>query len=359
MKVYKDAKGRPYKWRALILGRWKTIGAHSIEEAQSIAEAMLVEANSEPVINGWMELVNIHLARREAAQPGLIPKKSWETSQYALKKFAREINEITSPDCVKMPHFLLWWDQQSYYQQCSVRAELRRFMNWAMLSEVITLPANPINVLDKKANPGRARHRMTPELFRAVLSEAKAQGYAGLLLAMKLSLATSLRRGDITDLVWTDVVDNALCVTVNKSASRLGSVRAARLRWDLDKHPHIKELLQECKYHAKLNDDCPYIVSARHTQPWEDPPNHFKMSPEMVTRQFTTCMRSVLPSEPNHPTFHEIRSLSASLLENSGVGIDEIKGIMAHTNTSTTSIYLNGHERKFFEVEASNTGLEV
>ena len=231
-------------------------------------------------------------------------------------------------------------------------------MNWAMLSELIKLPANPINLLDKKANPGRARHRMTPELFRAVLSEAKAQGYAGLLLAMKLSLATSLRRGDITDLVWTDVVDNALCVTVNKSASRLGSVRAARLRWDLDKHPHIKELLEECKYHAKLNDDCPYIISTRYTQVWADRPNrHPGMSPTMVTRQFTACMRAVLPDEPNHPTFHEIRSLSATLLENAGVGIDEIKGIMAHTNTSTTSIYLSGHERKFLEIEASNTGL--
>lgn len=353
MKVYSDPRGREGYWRVKLPdGRYKTLQAKTHEQACLAARALI--ASLEAPESPWLHLVNRHIHRREEGSPELKAKKKWTNSKYVLRAFARDIAEIASPDRVTMAHFLDYWDKLTRHQQDNLRPELNRFVKWAMLSELIALPANPIPLLDKKAMPVKQRRRLTKELLLKVLAVAEERGYTGLIQASKLSLITSLRQGDLAKLKWDDnIKDGALCVTVSKSVASRGEVQATRLRWVLSEHPQLLEELKECKRQAMMNRDCPFVVShfGANRKEKEHP---CQMTTDMICKQFTECMRVIDP-KPDHPTFHEIRSLSAALLEQGGTPGELISKIMAHTNHATTELYLHGHQRNFFDVNYSVT----
>ena len=102
-----------------------------------------------------------------------------------------------------------------------------------------------------------------------------------------------------------------------------------------------------------MNRDCPFVLShfGANRSGKEHP---CQMTPDMLSKQFTECVRIVDPS-PGQPTFHEIRSLSAALLEQGGAPGEMISKIMAHTDHATTELYLHGHKRNFFDVTYSVT----
>lgn len=352
MKVYSDPKGRPGKWRVRLPdGRFKSVDAETYPQAVEAGKALL--SVLEPEEAPWVQLVERHIHRRESGSPELLEKKKWINTRYCLRAFAREFSGVVSPDKVKMAHFLDHWDGLTRHQQDNLRPELNRFIKWAMLSGSITLPSNPIDLLDKKALPKKKRRRLDVSLLRRVIQVAESREYFGLAHACRLSLMTTLRRSDVVGLRWDSIVDGALCVTVSKSVASRGEVQATRLRWVLAEHPALLEELKECRRQALMNRDCPFVVShfGAKVQGKEHP---CQMTPDMVSKQFAECVRIVDP-EPGHPTFHEIRSLSAALLEKQGTPGETISKIMAHTDRSTTELYLHGHERNFFEVDYSVT----
>lgn len=354
MKVYTDPKGRPNKWRVkLPNGSYKTITAASETQAVFAAEAALAQFEAPP--GEWLELVNRHINRREAGSPGLADKAKWQGSRYVLRKFAATFESKCKPTSVTMTHFLDYWDTLTRHQQDNLRPELNRFIKWCMLSQLIVLPSNPIELLDKKALPAKKRQRLTQGMFDGVLRVAAEKGYDGLVQACRLSLLTTLRRGDLAELRWDDIRDGSLYVTVNKSVASRGEVEATRLRWDLQKHSELLKELKECRRLAMMNRDCPFVLSHFGANRRGKTKEHAcQMTPDMISKQFTECIRELIRAD-DHPTFHEIRSLAAANLEQMGAPGETISKIMAHTDESTTELYLVGHERKFFDVDYSVT----
>ena len=354
MKVYSDPKGRPNKWRVkLPNGSYKTITAASETQAVFAAESAIAQFEAPP--GEWLELVNRHIYRREAGSPGLADKTKWQGSRYVLRRFANTFESNCKPSTVTMTHFLDYWDGLTRHQQDNLRPELNRFIKWCMLAQLIVLPANPIGLLDKKALPKKKRQRLTRGMFDGLLRVAADRGYDGLIQACRLSLLTTLRRGDLAQLRWDDIKDGALYVTVSKSIASRGEVQAARLRWDLQKHPDLLLELKECRRQAMMNRDCPFVISHFGANRIGKTKQHAcQMTPDMISKQFTECMREVVRTD-DHPTFHEIRSLAAANLENMGAPGETISKIMAHTDESTTELYLVGHDRKFFDVDYSVT----
>lgn len=346
MQVFKDPRGRPGKWRVRNNGKDRIVTADTAENALVVASRIDWEPESD---NKWLELVDIHIERRHEHMKG---RPKWTQYRYQLRKFAREFITLCTPDNVEMGHFLTAWDLLTRHQQDNLKPELNRFVKWAMLSGAIKLHANPIDLLDKKPVPSKKRDRLTLDVFQKVLTVAKARGFDGLVGACKLGLITCLRRGDLADLTWEDVVDGELQVTVNKSEAVRGSIKAARLKWKLSNHPDLVQVLKELKTVAMMNRDCPYILS-HFTVNQRGKTHPCQMTGDMITKQFTECVRIVLPDSDNYPTFHEVRSLAAALLEKQGVSDDKIKTIMAHTDVDTTYLYLRGHERRFTEVHES------
>lgn len=352
MKVYTDPKGRPNKWRVkLPNGSFKTITAATEAQAQIAAEGALIQFKAPP--GAWLELVNRHLVRREGGSPDLLTKQKWRGSKYVLRKFADVFESMCKPTTVSMTHFLDYWDTLTRHQQDNLRPELNRFIKWCMLSGLIVLPANPIELLDKKALPKKKRQRLTKGMFDGVLRVATDKGYDGLVQACQLSLLTTLRRGDLAELRWDDIRDGSLYVSVSKSIASRGEVEATRLRWDLQKHPQLLHELKECRRLAMMNRDCPFVLSHFGANRRGKTKEHVcQMTPDMISKQFTECMRELIRAD-DHPTFHEIRSLAAANLELMGAPGETISKIMAHTDESTTELYLVGHDRKFFDVDYS------
>lgn len=354
MKIYKDPKGRKDKWRVkLPNGKYKTLTAASERQAIEAGKAALVQYETPP--GEWLDLVERHIARREAGSPELTRKDKWTNVKYAIRRFAREFEKDCKPRSVQMANFLDYWDSLSRHQQDALRPELNRFIKWCMLSQLIVLPANPIELLDKKALPEKKRKRLTPGLLDGVLRVAHEKRYEALIQACRLSLLTTLRRGDLVRMRWDDIHDNALHVVVTKSIASRGEVAATRLKWDFDKHPQLLAEIKECRRIAMMNRDCPFVLSHFGTNKTGKTKEHeCQVTPDLLSKQFTECIREIYDGR-DHPTFHEIRSLAASTLEKEGAPKEAISEIMAHTDESTTELYLVGHERKFFEVNYSVT----
>ena len=354
MKVYSDPKRRPGKWRVkLPSGKYKTITAASEAQALQAAQTALTEFEAPP--GEWLELANRHIHRREAGSPDLLNKAKWRGSKYMLRKFANTFELSCKPSTVEMTHFLDLWDTLTRHQQDNLRPELNRFIKWCMLSQLIVLPSNPIDLLDKKALPTKKRQRLTQGMFDGVIRTARDKGYDGLIQACKLSYLTTLRRGDLSKLKWDDIRDGALFVTVSKSIASRGEVEASRLRWELKKHPELLQEIKECRRLAAMNRDCPFVLSHYGgKRPAKTKEHECQMTPDLISKQFTDCIRELVRTD-DHPTFHEVRSLAAAKLEQRGAPGEDISKIMAHTDEATTELYLVGHDRKFFDVNYSNT----
>ena len=352
MKVYKDNKGRHGKWRAQINGRWKTITATTEQFAVVEAERLLKEAAT--VTEGaWLSLVKQYLRYKETKDPNQVTRPKWRQTKLELGVFARKFDTLCDVRTVQMDHFPLWWDELTRYQQDAVKPEFNRFMKWGLLRRHFVLDTNPAPLLDKKEQPDKQRMRLTVENYRLVLDEAIARGYRALALAIQFSYATTMRRADILNLTFDNIQDGGLNVVVGKSSAQRGDVNAVRLRWDFDEHPHILELVKQCNLLSLEHDNCPYLIS-QPGRPSKHKTHLYQMIHRECSEQFTECSKAVHPGADTYPTFHEVRSLAGAMLEMQGVEVEEIRSVMAHTDSKTTALYLAGHERRFLSVKVSN-----
>lgn len=281
----------------------------------------------------WADLVEQHIARRE---PEMAGKPKWRQYKYELRHFAKAMSRICSPDQAKLKDFLTFWDSLSRHKQDNLHPEWSKFLKWAILIEAVDLKTIPTDLLYKKNKPAKKRSRLNKHTFDQVLTRSLQEGLFPLYVASRLSYATSLRRGDIVNLKWSDISDGKLRVTVSKSKAMRGDVKAARLQWNLAEHQELAKLLEDAK--KVTNSD--YVIGG--------------MSADWVSRKFAKMVRAVLgKTDESNPTFHEIRALSAATLEQSGISRDDIKKVMAHTDVSTTAIYLEGHRDDFVEIKIS------
>lgn len=355
MKLYTDPKKRTGFWRLkLPSGKFKTIQAPNESTARLIAENLLHELIETPQLDAWSSLIEMWISKRERDSAGLTVKPKWPQYRTELRAWGRRMSKVAPPGAVELPHFLEIWEQLTRHQQDNVKPELGRFTKWLIMSQHIPAQFNPMDYLDKKEKPAKRRRPLTLEAFKAALWEAEQRDYKDLALAMQLSKVTTLRRGDIARLRFDEnVADGALRVKVSKSFAVHGEVKGIRLEWKFDEHPAVYELVKQCKLLSVMNDDCPYLISNNIGKLTNQKQHPYQVPELSLTKRFTEIMRAV-DGRSERPTFHEIRSLAAFLLETQGVGLEDIKQIMAHTDVDTTEIYLAGHERRWVPVVASN-----
>lgn len=355
MNVLKDNRNREGYWRVRIDGRLKTFQAASRAEAEVEAQR-LYDAAQEYREGAWLKIINKYITYVERTDAKRVAGPKWKQSKLHLRRFANRMDEVVDPRYVKTTHIQEWWDSLTRHQQDPIKPWFDKLMNWGIMSDHFAFRVNPGLHLTKKAMPPKKRQRLTVKGYNQIMNEALDRGYRGLALAMQISYATTLRRGDVLDLMFDDIVDNGLNVVVGKSMKQRGAYDAARLRWDFNDHPHILELVKQCNMLSIENGNCPYLIShpRRHNQHTVTYNHHLPMNKKLLTEQFTECSKAVYPGVDNYPTFHEVRSLAGVMLEVQGIDIDDIRTVMAHTDAKTTAMYLSGHERSFMSVKASN-----
>lgn len=356
--LYPDSRGRPgyYRYRRKD-GSDKTFCATSVElanlaaeEANALRDQEIVLEASAPRREHLAFHVPLYVVYMERINPQLKTRSEWKNNQYAMHQLARRFPLLAS-----ITHDALrsWWDELTFYQQKQRQAPFRRFFNWLMGQGLLPkLQFNPFTLADDKARllvklkPKKARPPLTQIGYRKIFAAAGELGYEGLQLAMRISLYTALREGDVCRLKWEDIQEGSLRVIVSKSEAQKGTARAARLSWKLSDHPTLKAAIDRARELSLVHRRCPYVISHKpQRRVWNEQKEHIcQVTGERLSRMFAEARD--LASVPG-AVFHEIRGLSATLYKVAGYTNQEIQDLMAHEDVATTMGYQNADELPF------------
>jgi integrase len=217
------------------------------------------------------------------------------------------------------------------------RQQFRLMLGWILACAVEEgwIDTNPA-LQTRKFNYERQRDRLTLDAYNAIWAQAPAW----LQNAMDVSLLTLLRREDVVTVRFSDVREGALCVVPTKTEGSTG------VRLQIAIGDALAALLARCR-DAVLS---PYLI---HRLPEKARPQHMRAKgrehhtqvlPEQLTREFAEARDRAGIVSDNPPTFHEVRSLGGSLLQEAGWTTAQIQALMGHASESMTEHYLEGHE---------------
>lgn len=177
--------------------------------------------------------------------------------------------------------------------------------------------------------------------------------------AMMLALVTLQRREDVAAMKFKDIVDGSLKVAQIKTAKGRGkradsTNEAAHLMITVT--PQLQEIISRCRNTGVLS---PYLIHhtrGRRMKSGVITPG-MPLQPDNITRGFQSARDKTklfedMPAE-ERPTFHEIRSLGATLYKAQGV---DPQALLGHSDPKMTKHYLDGHGVTWTVVEA---GLKV
>lgn len=229
------------------------------------------------------------------------------------------------------------------------RQDLRLVLIWVLACAVEEgwLDHNPAQMTRKFVHE-RKRERLTLDAYKAI----HAQAPAWVQNAMDVSLLTLLRREDVVAAKFSDVIDDALHVIPIKTADSSG------IRIQIPVEGDLANVLARCR-DAVVS---PFLI---HRLPGRARPSdqrakerthHTQVMPEQLTRAFAESRDAAGVGGDNPPTFHEIRSLGAALLLQSGWTEKEVQALLTHSSLNMTREYLEGHERPY---ETVRTGLSL
>ncbi len=361
--LYPDPRKRPgYFQYHRPDGSKKTFQAGSVEaantraaEANANRDIYLPKKISVPRRSQTLFHVEEFLAYREHLSPGLKARRSWDNRRYALKLFARadfvELNQIT------MEALRIWWDKLTHSQQKLRNAEFRRLFNWMMGNGLLPkLKFNPFTSDDSvpklllKEKSQKKRPPCTESDYWDIYNRAPHYGYQALQVAMGISRYTSLREADVCALRFDRNIDGRLFrAVVSKSDAQKGTVRAARLEWDLDDHPVLNKLIQMARELSLKNRRCPYIVSHNpKRRKYSRKREHFaQVLPRRLYDMFIEVRNSC---GIEGVVFHEVRGLASTELKRKGYTLEEIRDVMGHESVTTTAGYINAEDLPYERV---------
>jgi len=350
--LYPDTRKRDGHWRYRRAdGTFKSFQA---TEAKAITLALEANATQEsaPLKIQPASSISIWIGKfiqyRQQLDPSLNGKQSWKNRQSALREFARVFSG-TPTHAISLMLIRQWWDKQTPHAQRSKRPELNKLFNYLMMEGAVRLPSNPFSTADDKPRvmsrpvPKRSRTRLSIDQYRTI-SEAAPPF---LRIAMAISLYTSMRRGDIAALRFDrHVADGYLAKQISKShAAGIG----ANNRWELAKHPLLRETLAEARELALQCHACPFVLSRLpERRIMGEIKEHFaQVLPKMISDTFTeTAKRFGIDGV----TFHEVRALSAWIYRKAGHDQKLIQQMMAHSSGKMTEYYQAGHEIEWLDI---------
>ena len=195
-------------------------------------------------------------------------------------------------------------------------------------------------------NYKKSRQRLTLEQFKAIRMHAEPW----LQVAMNLALLTCQGRNEIVSMRFDHIKDNVLYVVRKKTETKTVSAYIA-----ISITPALQQVID---FAQTLPPASPRIV---HRRPERLKPEtrhgdwgidvRYLSKAFQKTRDKVSSI-SALPEE-QRPSFHEIRSLGAYLLEREH-GIKKTQALLGHAKEDMTKVYLEGHEQKWIAAEAAN-----
>lgn len=203
------------------------------------------------------------------------------------------------------------------------------------------MTTNPAQVT-KTEKPVVQRTRFTVTSFSKV-REALQDAPAWLRSATLLAMVTGLRREDVAQLKFSDVVDDHLLVTPIKNQ---GLVKIAI---PLALHSQfmgisLKEAIAECRRTGVVSK---YMVHQTIPTGNSAPGQHISLN--TITTRFSEYVTKALGGGENLPTFHEMRSLCKRTYMAQG-GVDT-KALLGHMTDGSADLYANNRGIEFTKVK--------
>jgi integrase len=251
----------------------------------------------------------------------------------------------------------------SQFEQTKMKTLLERFFRYAKSTGAYPSHlVNPANDLFVDPVPHKQRQRMTVSQFQAIHREAPPW----LQWLMTLGFHLALRRVDLVNLRFDDVIGDRIVSPIRKTDSQCREIEATSVDFPL--HPDVRRVIARARLSSLRASRCPFIVHRtpeRKTKRAIDALVHSRMEhpaqvlPEYASKAFGEARR--LASEKTDlfaglnarelPTLHEIRALSSHLYSRAGYELTAVQDLMAHTDPDMTRFYQKGHARKVLRVE--------
>ncbi len=221
------------------------------------------------------------------------------------------------------------------------RALLRTLFQYAIGKGRRALAArNPVDGTIPKIEKVR-RQRLTLQAFRAIWAAADTHQRN----AFDLALHTLQARRTLVNIRRADISNEVLRVSRSKTGVKIKIHIGRSLATIIDRCLE-GDLISPWLLHQPMNANKNRIAQ--------------KLAPETLSRWFmrvrdrTKLYDHLQPSE--RPTFHEIRSLGAHLMEQTGYDKVVIQALLGHKQARMTELYLDRYEQRWIEVTG---GLEI
>lgn len=199
--------------------------------------------------------------------------------------------------------------------------------------------SNPVNLIDKPKMPkARDVNYIPRDEYQALMEHLDGYGSRAMPLAVRISLCTGMRVGEVCALRRSQVDFDCRIITVNASMGRVkGStyVRKATKNDRTRRIPISKELLPVLRDACEglKRSSCVLTGSERHYSP-------SKLSKEWTSA--TLCW-GVEGSAGTRPTFHDLRHTFATYWVAAGGDIKALQEIMGHASAAMTlDLYSSG-----------------
>lgn len=193
--------------------------------------------------------------------------------------------------------------------------------------------ANPLMLL-RSPKVHTTRKRLDIDTFNKMLEvsfDIKIPWVTNMLL---LALGTGQRRGDLANMCFTDIVDGHLRVEQQKKA---GKPQGARLAIPLSINvPSIGCTLADIIELCRKGPEGPNLLRKS---------NGTGLDPSSLSYRFRTILDMVCGAEAykkyEHPSLHEVRSMSARHYLLDGMPRETIQTLMGHKDEEMTNVYLD------------------
>lgn len=217
----------------------------------------------------------------------------------------------------------------------------------------------------------KLRNRLKASEFEAIRKLALDDGETYLVNAMDIALLTMLRRGNVANLQFADIVDDKLEVELIKKSVKTTFV------FDLkdDSNKALLNVVTRCRLarfdviRASVTEPATNLVHKSFVRPKTGSKDHpTTITPDYLSKGFKKY-RDLIKDDSGElvfknvpanerPTFHEIRSLGCFTALKNGSPIEVVSLLMGHDDIATTkAFYAEGHEDKVVEAHCLNEGV--
>lgn len=254
-------------------------------------------------------------------------KKDHPKARTKLLKEALGHIVLAKLEPLQIAQWLKRWDDKLRMRQAMLSTAKVVFGGAIGAGWIKTNPATDLTT----ATPTTQRKRLTLGAYKKILSHADPV----LAKTMSLALVTGQRRADVIAMRWDQVRDGYLWVIQSKSkdgdAEQASKIRIPLALCLAALNLTLGSAIGACRDNLVVSK---YLIHHIRHQGQAKP--GMKYRDKTIEEMFREARRTANLDEPNAPTFHEIRSLSARLYKEQGI---DVRVLLGHKTDAMAALY--------------------